>query len=99
MGMVIITQQDIVMLLLNADTGDIDIKLTSEYSGWYGIGTQAPAYIEMRNATQGILYSPALITYGTFQGAYPNYTSELNSKSSITTTTTSWLYGFNFIEL
>ena len=62
--------------VINADTGDIDIKLTSEYSGWYGIGTQAPAYIEMRNATQGIFYNPALITFGTFQGAYPNYTSE-----------------------
>ena len=62
--------------VVNADTGDIEIKLTSEYSGWYGIGTQAPSYIEMRNATQGIFYNPALITYGTFQGAYPNYTSE-----------------------
>ena len=62
--------------VINADTGDVEIKLTSEYSGWYGIGTQAPSYIEMRNATQGTFYNPALITYGTFQGAYPNYTSE-----------------------
>ena len=62
--------------VINADTGDIEIKLTSEYSGWYGVGTQSPAYIEMSNATQGLFYNPALITYGTFQGAYPNYTSE-----------------------
>ncbi|MDC3250296.1 T9SS type A sorting domain-containing protein [bacterium] len=62
--------------VVNADTGDIDIKLRSEYGGWYGPGTSSPAYIEMSNATQGIFYNPALITYGTFQGAYPNYTSE-----------------------
>ncbi len=61
--------------VVNADTGDIDIKLRSEYGGWYGPGTSSPAYIEMSNATQGIFYNPALITYGTFQGSYPNYSS------------------------
>jgi hypothetical protein len=62
--------------VVNADTGDIDIKLRSEYGGWYGPGTASPAYIEMRNSSQGLFYNPALTTFGTFTGAYPSYTSE-----------------------
>ncbi len=61
--------------VINADTGDIDIKLTSEYGGWYGPSSSSDAFIEIRNVTQGIFYNPTLITYGTFQGAYPNYSS------------------------
>ena len=59
--------------VINADTGDIDIKLTSEYGGWYGPSSSSDAFIEIRNNTQGVIYNPALITYGTFQGAYANY--------------------------
>ena len=62
--------------VINADTGDIEIKLRSEYGGWYGPGTSSPAYIEMSNATQGLFFNPSLTTFGTFQGAYPNYSSE-----------------------
>ena len=62
--------------VVNADTGDIDIKLRSEYGGWYGPGTASPAYIELSNSTQGTFYNPSLTAFGTFTGAYPNYTSE-----------------------
>ena len=61
--------------VINADTGDIDIKLTSEYSGWYGPSYSSDAFIEIRNATQGIIYDPDLIMSGTFTGSYPNYSS------------------------
>jgi hypothetical protein len=61
--------------VINADTGDIDIKLTSEYGGWYGPSSSSDAFIEIRNATQGVIYDPDLIMFGTFTGSYPNYSS------------------------
>ena len=61
--------------VINAGVGNIDIKLTSEYGGWYGPTTSSDAFIEIRNATQGVIYDPDLIMFGTFTGSYPNYSS------------------------
>ena len=63
--------------VINTDTGDVDIKLTSEYSGWYGPTTSTPSYVKIRNYTQGLIFNPSLVTYGAFQGGYGSY--DLNS--------------------
>ena len=59
--------------VINADTGDIDIKLRSEYSSWFSPSTVPAAYLELRNYTQGTLYQPSIANFGSFTGSYANY--------------------------
>ena len=59
--------------VVNADTGDIDVKLTSEYSSWISSVNDAPAYFSIRNYSQGEISDPEVTLYGTFSGTYPFY--------------------------
>ena len=59
--------------VINADTGIIDVKLTSEYSSWFSSTNDGPAYFSLSNQTQGEFLDPDVATYGTFSGTYPLY--------------------------
>lgn len=58
--------------IINADTGDIDVKLYSQASRWYD-NDGPDAFISFRNATQNEFLDLEPNTFGMFSGSYPNY--------------------------
>ena len=58
--------------VINADTGDIEVKLYSDVSRWYDNEGSDP-FVSFRNFSQNEFLDLSPNTFGMFSGTYPNY--------------------------